>query len=645
MYFFRRDFERVFLALFVVLGFVFSFHNVAEAQNGSLYFSPSSGTVSAEQSFSIVVRVNTGGTAINAAEGSIVFDPAKLSVSSISKSGSIFTIWAAEPKFSNAEGSIEFAGGVPSPGYSGANGLVLTITFKAKTATTVRGSTEINLVSGGILANDGYGTNILASLGKASYVVSPGVIQPVPPPGEQQKAPVTGSGLVSMEINSPTHPEESKWYSNKNPLFKWNVPSGVIEVILVLSRRANTSPIINYSPPISEKLLDDLDEGEWYLNARLRTAAGLGPTTSFKFNIDTQSPSSFTISRLDTDDLTNPRPQLLFESSDAISGIDRYEMKIGSGDWFKIEASEAGKAYTLPLQKYGERLVEIKAFDKAGNSASSNIEVIVSPVPIPKPIIKEIILPGIEADEVVIIREEKEVVVKEVVVKGKIEKEVVIKEGTVVKVVATVVDVFKLRNGNVLGQISESLKRDELDLIKTIEAPVDENGDFEAKIDDLGVGTYIIRAYGKDERGVVSDAFSDVVLKVVEKSALTQLGESVSNIIPRGFDSLVNFLSKGWFLIVVGAAIASLAILVAKRAIPFIVDETRKIKFIASEYQASKKLKKLDSKTKLELKILEKDIKKELEILNKIASHRSLHQDEQYLRNKLEKYYSLLRKL
>src|SRR3989344_8896537 len=118
MHFLRRDFKKIFFGVLITLVFVFSFNNIAEAQNGSLYFSPSSGTVSAGQSFSIVVRVNTGGTAINAAEGSIVFDPAQLSVSSISKSGSIFTIWAEEPKFSNAEGTVEFAGGVPNPGYS-----------------------------------------------------------------------------------------------------------------------------------------------------------------------------------------------------------------------------------------------------------------------------------------------------------------------------------------------------------------------------------------------------------------------------------------------------------------------------------------------------------------------------------------------
>ena len=96
---FRRDAKKLFWGVFLVVGLVFSLTNYVRAQNGSLYFSPSSGTVSVGQTFSLVIRVNTGGVAINAAEGSVVFDEQKLSVVSVSKSGSIFTIWANEPEF------------------------------------------------------------------------------------------------------------------------------------------------------------------------------------------------------------------------------------------------------------------------------------------------------------------------------------------------------------------------------------------------------------------------------------------------------------------------------------------------------------------------------------------------------------------
>src|SRR3989344_471749 len=225
----RRELKSFFLIAMIVVILGLFFTDTAKAQNGSLYLSPSSGNVSVGQTFSIVLRVNTGGTAINAAEGSIVFDQQKFSVTSVSKSGSIFSIWASEPKFSNAEGTIDFVAGVLNPGYSGSNGLVLTINFRAKAATTVRGYTEILLVSGAILANDGQGTNILASLGKATYFVGAAAAQPesISPPS-QPLVPVVGTATI--QITSSTHPDKSKWYSNNDPVFQLKFPSNTKEL-------------------------------------------------------------------------------------------------------------------------------------------------------------------------------------------------------------------------------------------------------------------------------------------------------------------------------------------------------------------------------------------------------------------------------
>src|SRR3990167_1612316 len=189
----RRDFKFVFSILLLGVVFVFP-NNYANAQSGSLYFSPSSGSVIAGQNFSLAVRVNTSGTAINAGEGSIVFDSAKVQVVSVSKTSSIFTLWATEPSFSNADGTVEFAGGIPNPGYSGSNGVVITINFKAKTATTVRGYTEVIMVSGAILANDGEGTNILSSLGKANFYINPKGI-PVEPTTPETQPEVPAGGI------------------------------------------------------------------------------------------------------------------------------------------------------------------------------------------------------------------------------------------------------------------------------------------------------------------------------------------------------------------------------------------------------------------------------------------------------------------
>src|SRR3989344_5040602 len=240
----RRDYKKLVFSFLVALVFAVLFStfylllsNPANAQNGSLYLSPSSGQVSVGQSFSVVLRVNTGGTAVNAAEGSVIFDQAKLSVTSISKSGSIFTIWAEEPKFSNAEGTMEFAGGVPNPGYSGSSGTVLTINFKAKAATIIKGYTDIVMISGAILANDGEGTNILASLGKATYFIGPAGI-PVATPS----APIETQPVQGMVIASTTHPDSEKWYSNNDPIFNWELTDGIETVSYLVTDRTTSNP-------------------------------------------------------------------------------------------------------------------------------------------------------------------------------------------------------------------------------------------------------------------------------------------------------------------------------------------------------------------------------------------------------------------
>lgn len=609
----RREFLSRFSGRIFIfwLFFVLSFNQALAA---SIYFSPSSAQKTVGNTFTVTVRVNTNGVAINAGEGSIVFDPDKLQVVSVSKSGSIFSLWASEPSFSNAEGNIDFSGGVTSPGFSGSNGLILNITFKAKSATTVRGVTDVILVSGAILANDGEGTNVLTSLGKANFFISPsGTVEPsdqipttiIPPT-------LTKPNLLAPVILSSTHPDQEKWYSNKNPLFRWDLPSEVKEIWLVLSKRANSSPIIKYSPPISEKELTDLEDGSWYLNARFRTAEGLGAITSFRFNIDSQPPQQFDITRLDQDDLTNPRPALLFESLDAASGLEKYQIKIGSGAWVDIDPALAGNAYAIPLQKYGDYEVEVKALDRAGNSSSAKINITIESIK--APVIKEITKEAGEG--------------KPVIIKGMAEpgRKILIE--------------FAENGSDLINSIPQVYAR-QIDTNHFIyEVFADVNGYWSIKVADLPPGRYKVAARIQDERQAVSEA-SNIVNTEIKK----EIWDGIWKFVSKMFDFLVNLLSKGWLLIALGAFLVFLVMIIVNKLVPLATNEIRKIKHIASEYHNLNKLKRLNSRAKLELKILEKDLKKELELLSKIAHHRTLHPDEQYLKNKLERYYNILKKL
>lgn len=141
---------------------------IANAQ-GTLTLSPSSGSYKVGESFSVLVNLNSGGESVNASTGQISFDNTRLQVVSLGYSQSIFNLWAENPSFSNSAGTINFSGGLPSPGFTGASGGVLRITFKAKAI----GQAPANFLSGSILANDGQGTNIADTLRGALYNINP----------------------------------------------------------------------------------------------------------------------------------------------------------------------------------------------------------------------------------------------------------------------------------------------------------------------------------------------------------------------------------------------------------------------------------------------------------------------------------------
>lgn len=359
------------LSSFLLIGLSFLLITEVYSQTeASLYFSPSSGKKTVGDTFSISVRVNTAGHSINASEGSVVFDTDKLQVTSVSKTSSIFTLWATEPSFSNADGTVEFAGGIPNPGYSGSNGVIVTINFKAKTATTVKGYTDVVLVSGAVLANDGEGTNILSSLGKASFYISPAGIPVTAPllPTSPASPTKTAQPIDGMVIKSTTHADSEKWYSNNDPVFNWELPDDVETVSYLVTDKPTSNPGTIPDGLVGEARFIDTADGINYFHLRFRENGSWGSIGHSKFQIDSKSPKAFNI--VVTDD-NSKEPKLTFESSDELSGIDRYEIKIDKNDWKVIEKALAGKPYALSGQDSGEHQVLVNAIDMAGNTTAA----------------------------------------------------------------------------------------------------------------------------------------------------------------------------------------------------------------------------------------------------------------------------------
>lgn len=363
----------------IFFGVVFAFALFAfsaQAASARLFVTPGSGTFTVGKNFSVVIRMATD-QAANAAEGTLSFDPAYLQVQSLSGNGSIFNLNVQQPEFSNSAGTVRFAGVILNPGFTGASGNLLTITFRP----VAKGTTAVSFSSGAILANDGKGTNITAGLSGATYTIGDAVATPKPSE-PQASTPVAPSSLLP-DVTSPTHPDQTIWYANNDPEFKWPLAQGVDGVSYLTSAKKDANPGNESDGVASSVKFTDVSDGASYFHIKFRTKAGWGPIAHFGFNVDTGLPEPFKITRLDETDTTNPNPILSFTTTDAASGILRYAMKIGDGDWFAVDGAPTDFPFKMPHQSPGTRVVIVEAIDRAGNSSRATLSVTVKSITVP----------------------------------------------------------------------------------------------------------------------------------------------------------------------------------------------------------------------------------------------------------------------
>ena len=340
------------------------------AEEASFYLSPLSGNYMVGETFSVTLFINAQGVSINAAQAKILFPSEKLKVINISKSDSIFTLWVQEPIFSNSKGEISFAGGLPSPGYIGEAGKVMTIFFQGKTEGQARVSLEKEIIT----ANDPKGTDVFSfSLGGTYSIFPPEKVPPVIP----EKVP------AAPEVRSPTHPDETKWYSDNNPKFQWKLTPDIIGVSTALNQKSIFDPASASQGLFDAISFEGVADGVWYFHIKLQNKIGWGGITHFKVQIDTIPPYPFIITVDNEGDPANPQPLLYFETKDDISGISHYEIKIGVGGTFKILQAETNPL-RLPHQAPGTHKILVRAIDMAGNSTEGATEIQVEPIEAPK---------------------------------------------------------------------------------------------------------------------------------------------------------------------------------------------------------------------------------------------------------------------
>jgi len=358
--------RKIFLVSFILFSLFFIRVDFTEAGGASLYLSPQTGTFFVGSTFDVSIFVNTGENNVNAVEVDLKFDQKKLQIASPTAGRSFIAVWISQPTFSNTEGTATFQGGVPSPGINTSSGLVSTVTFRAINP----GEVAVSILdSSQVLLDDGKGTNILSSVGRGVYKII------IPPP-------------EGPKVFSPTHPDQNKWYNNNSPTLSWEKEEGVTDFSYSIDDSFYGVPDNISEGNHTSVSFADLEDGIWYFHIKAKKGNAWGGITHYILLIDTTPPADFTLSfepTLRSPVMTSREPTVSFITTDSLSGLDHYELKLI--DLTKVPQRketeffiEVFSPYQLPSLNTGEYEVMVRAFDQALNRQDSSQKIEVIPI-------------------------------------------------------------------------------------------------------------------------------------------------------------------------------------------------------------------------------------------------------------------------
>lgn len=342
--FIKMVFETSFGLSLILVAF-FAWPKLSDA--ATLSVTPATGTYTVGNTFSVSLLLNTEGQTVNAVEASISFPPDKLQLVSGAAGTSVIEIYTIPPRINNQGGRLDIAGGIPG-GLNVRSGQVTTMTFRVKAV----GSANIRVLDNSkVLLNDGQGTNVLGNTGSATYTLE------LPPPN-------------GPKVTSETHPNPELWYSAQSAILSWEKETDVEGYSYTLSTDPVDLPQDIVQSKQSSVIYKSLSDGVQYFHIKALRKGVWGGTTHYSLKIDSTPPASFPISISPSPRTNSRRPFIEFITTDSLSGLGRYELKIVPLGG-KLESEplfvEATSPYPAPELSLGNYEVIVRVYDKAGN--------------------------------------------------------------------------------------------------------------------------------------------------------------------------------------------------------------------------------------------------------------------------------------
>ena len=306
----------------------------------------------------ISIKLDSGGEPINTARVVLNYDPRLAAVTDIVTTNSFcHPDMFLEKDIDNQRGVVTIACSAPSPGFAETNGTVADLLLQPLTpgVFTLTFGPETQ-----ILANDGLGTNVLREVVGGSYQIA------------APEAPATvGGAPAQVLVFSPTHPNNERWYKNKNINLTW-LPQNGVSFAYDLNQIPAEKPYggkENLTTVQHSVRLSAPGDGIYYFHIAAFKNGVYGPTTEYKMKVDTTPPQLPTIKISSNNPKVNSIVRFEFSGRDRTSGIQpNFYVKLDDSIWLP-STDHLETAFTSA----GTHQITVRVFDNAGNYSDTSV--------------------------------------------------------------------------------------------------------------------------------------------------------------------------------------------------------------------------------------------------------------------------------